>query len=166
MSIRKQIPNLCKLYCFQEEIPEVFLDKADVDSYFYHNVFDTSQCQHRMIRVSKGANKNFRNQVVPILRFKDTAALYPPRTNDYLQKQTQFCGRQFAQYQNDIFEHPSRQIRLSFCYGNKNFCVFSIKQLELHGNQYCSYRNCQPSPSRSYPSLQQPIVCWLQTSVK
>ena len=40
-----------------------------------------------------------------------------------------------AQYCNDIIEHPNRQIRWSFRFGNNNSCVFSLKKLELHGNQ-------------------------------
>ena len=40
-----------------------------------------------------------------------------------------------APYYNDIIEHPNRQIRLSFRFGNKNSCVFSLKKFELHGNQ-------------------------------
>ena len=40
-----------------EEIPEKFLDETDVDSYFYHNIFDNSQSQHRIVRVSTGSNK-------------------------------------------------------------------------------------------------------------
>ena len=42
----------------------------------------------------------------------------------------------FAHYCNDIIEHPSRQIRLSFRFGNNNSCVFSLKMFELHGNQF------------------------------
>ena len=42
----------------------------------------------------------------------------------------------FAPYYNDIIEHPNRQIRLSFRFGNKNSCVFSIKKFKLHGNQF------------------------------
>ena len=57
MSVKKQIPSLCKLYSFYEEIPEEFLDETDVDSYFYHNIFDISQAQHRIVRVSRGSNK-------------------------------------------------------------------------------------------------------------
>ena len=34
MSVKKQIPSLCKLYSFYEEIPEEFLDETDVDSIF------------------------------------------------------------------------------------------------------------------------------------
>ena len=55
MSVKKQIPDLCKLYSFYEEIPEAFLDETDVDSYFYHNIFDTSQSQHRILRVSRSS---------------------------------------------------------------------------------------------------------------
>ena len=34
-----------------------FLDETDVDSYFYHNIFDISHSQHRIVRVSRGSNK-------------------------------------------------------------------------------------------------------------
>ena len=42
----------------------------------------------------------------------------------------------FAQYYNDIIEVPNRQIRLSFRFGNNNFCVISLKKFQLHGNQF------------------------------
>ena len=58
MFFTKQIPSLCKLYSFYEEIDEEFLDETDVDSYFYHNISDISQSQHRIVRVSRGPNKN------------------------------------------------------------------------------------------------------------
>ena len=45
------------LFISSEEIPEEFLDETDVDSCFYHNIFDTSQSQHRIVRISKGSNK-------------------------------------------------------------------------------------------------------------
>ena len=41
-----------------------------------------------------------------------------------------------AHHYNDIIEHPNRQIRLSFRFGNNNSCVFSLKKFELHGNQF------------------------------
>ena len=42
----------------------------------------------------------------------------------------------FAHYYNDIIEHPNRQIRLSFRFGNNKSCVFSIKKFEIHGNKF------------------------------
>ena len=42
----------------------------------------------------------------------------------------------FANHYNDIIEHPNRQIRLSFRFGNNNSCVFSLKKFELDGNQF------------------------------
>ena len=42
----------------------------------------------------------------------------------------------FAHYYNDTSDHPNRQIRLCFRFGNNNSCVFSIKKFELHGNQF------------------------------
>ena len=57
MSVKKQIPSLCKHYSFYEEITEEFFDKTDVDSYFYHNIFDISQYPHPKVRVSRSSNK-------------------------------------------------------------------------------------------------------------
>ena len=57
MSVKKQTRSLCKLYSFYEEKPEEFLDETDVDTYFYHNIFDIFQSQHRVVRVSGGSNK-------------------------------------------------------------------------------------------------------------
>ena len=57
MPVKKQFPSLCELYSFYEEISEEFLDETDVDIYFYHNIFDISQSQHRIVRVSRGSNK-------------------------------------------------------------------------------------------------------------
>ena len=57
MSVKKEITSLCKLYSFYEEIPEELLDETDVDSFFNHNIFDISQSQHRIVRVSRGSNK-------------------------------------------------------------------------------------------------------------
>ena len=55
MSVKKQIPSLCKLFSFYEEIPEEFLDQTDKDSYFNQNIFDISQSKHRRVRVSRGS---------------------------------------------------------------------------------------------------------------
>ena len=69
MSVKKQIPTLCKLYSFYEEKPEEFLDETDVDSYFYHNNFDISQSQHRIVRVSRGSNK--KSFAIKLFQFYD-----------------------------------------------------------------------------------------------
>ena len=58
MSVKKQIPSFRKLYLFYEEIPQEFSDETDVDGFFYHNIFDISQSQHRIVRVNRGSNKN------------------------------------------------------------------------------------------------------------
>ena len=57
MSVKNQIPSLCKLYSIYEEKPEEFLDKTDVDKFFYHNTFSISQSQHEIVRVSGGSNR-------------------------------------------------------------------------------------------------------------
>ena len=42
----------------------------------------------------------------------------------------------FAHQYNDSIEHPIRQFRLSFRFGNNNSCVFSIRKIELPGNHF------------------------------
>ena len=69
MSVKKQIPSLCKFYSFHEEIPEEFLYESDVDSDFYHNIFDISQSQHQIVRVSRGSNK--KSFAVELFQFCD-----------------------------------------------------------------------------------------------
>ena len=68
MSVKKQIPSLCKLFSFYEEIPEEFLDETDVVSYFY-NIFDISESQHRIVRVSRGTNK--KSFAIKLFQFSD-----------------------------------------------------------------------------------------------
>ena len=69
MFVKKPIPSLCKLWSFYEEVPEDFLDDADVDSYFYRNIFDVSQSQHRKVRVSKVTNK--KSFAIKLFQFYD-----------------------------------------------------------------------------------------------
>ena len=57
MSLKKQIPSLSKLYTIYEQVSESFLDEADVDSYFYHNISDLAVVDNRIVRVGKGSNK-------------------------------------------------------------------------------------------------------------
>ena len=172
MSVKKQIPSLCKLYSFFEEIPEEFLDETDVDSYFYHNIFDLSHSQHRIVRVSRGSNKKsfaiklfqlcgLKTQQRFILQeevniFKRELTCLVDNLRDFLKTfdqaskwiqiplprpkveigSTKSNDNIFSQHYNDIIEHPKRQIRLSFRFGNNNSCLFSLKKFELHGNQF------------------------------
>ena len=54
------------------------MDETDVDSYFYHYIFDISQSQHRIFRASRCSKKIVCSQVDPVLRLKGTATLNPP----------------------------------------------------------------------------------------
>ena len=172
MSVKKQIPSLCKLYSFYEEIPEEFLDETDVDSHFHHTFFDISQSQHRIGRVSRGSNKkyfafklfqfcNLKTQQRYILQeevniSKRELTCLVDNLRDFLKTfdqaskcieiplpkpkdeigSTKSKDNLFAHPYNDIIEHPKRQIRLSIQIGNNNSCVFSLKKIELHGNQF------------------------------
>ena len=46
------------------------MDKTDVDSYFYHNILDNSQSDHRIVRVSKGSNK--KSFAFKVFQFRDS----------------------------------------------------------------------------------------------
>ena len=69
MSVKEQTPRLCKLFSLYEEVPEEFLDETHVDGYFYHNIFDISQSQHRIVLVSRGSNK--KSFAVKLFQFCD-----------------------------------------------------------------------------------------------
>ena len=177
MSVKKQISSLCKLYSFYEEIPEEFLDETDVNSFFHHNIFDNSQSQHQIVRVSRGSNKktfavklfqscDLKTQRRYLLQeevniSKREVTCLVDNLRDFLKTfdQASKCiqirlpklkveigdskskENLFAHYHDDIIEHPNRQIRLSFRFGNNNSCVFSLKKFEKHGNQFVLTEN-------------------------
>ena len=141
------------------------MDETDVDSYFYHNIFDNSQSQHRKVRVSRGSNK--KTFAIKLFQFCDlkTQQRYILREEVNISKRELTClvdnlrdilktfdqasksiqtplpkpkaeigstkskDNLFAQYYNNIIEHPTRPTRLSFRFGNNNSCVFSLKSL-------------------------------------
>ena len=69
MSVKKQIPSFVQNFSFYDELPEEFLDETDVDSYFYHKIFDISQSQHRIVRVSRDSSK--KSFAVKLFQFCD-----------------------------------------------------------------------------------------------
>ena len=114
MSVKKQIPNWGKLYSIYEEKPVECLDKIDVDSYFYLNVYDVPQSQHQMVRVSEGFNSFFfAIQLFHFFRFEYTAALYPPGTSENFQEKTQFSGGRFARVFLKTFDKASKCIQIT-----------------------------------------------------
>ena len=69
MSVKQQVLSLSLLYSIYEVVPEQTLDEADVDSYFYHNILDVTKTDNRLVRVSKGSNKNL--FAIKVLKFCD-----------------------------------------------------------------------------------------------
>ena len=91
MSVKKPIPSLCKLGSIYEEKPEEVLDVSDLYNWFYRKIFDNSQSEHRIVLLSiKSKKKVFRDQIVPSLRFEDTAALYPPKEVNVSERELSF----------------------------------------------------------------------------
>ena len=87
MSTKKRSYSLRKNYSVYEELPEQFLDKTDVDSYFYHNILVISQSDHGKVRVSKGSNNtSFALKVFLFLRLKVTAAILSQGRSQHFQK--------------------------------------------------------------------------------
>ena len=148
------------------------MDETDVDSYFHHKIFDISQSQHQIVRVSGGSKRKMfaiklfqfcdlktqqcyvLQQEVNISRRELTCLVDklcdPLKTSDQASKCIEIPlpkpkveigslkskDNFFAHYYNDIIEHPSRKIHLSFRFGNNNSCLFSLKKFEIHGNQF------------------------------
>ena len=112
MSVRKQIPSLCKLYSFYEERPEEFLDENDVDRYFYHNIFDVSKSQHRIVRVSRGSNK--KTFAIKLFQFCDLKA----RQRYILQEEVKISKRKLNILVDSLrdflktFDHASKTMSL------------------------------------------------------
>ena len=72
MSVKHQLPSLSLLYSIYEDVPEQTLDEADVDSYFYRNILDITKTDNRLVRVSKGSNKNL--FAIKVFKFCDLKA--------------------------------------------------------------------------------------------
>ena len=69
---------------------------------------------------------DYASKCIQILLLAPKVEIEPTKSKDIL----------FAHYSNDIIEHPNRQIRSSFRFGNNNSSVIFIKKFELHGNQF------------------------------
>ena len=69
---------------------------------------------------------DYANKCIQILLPKPKVEIGSTKTKENL----------FAHYDNDIIEHPNRQIRSSFRFGNNSSFPFSIQKLELHGTQF------------------------------
>ena len=112
MSVKKQIPSLCKRYSFYEEIPQEFLDETNVDSCFYHNILDTSQCQHRIVRVSRGSNK--KTFAIKLFQFCDLKT----QQRHILQEEKNISKRELTCFVNSLrdflktFDHASKCIQI------------------------------------------------------
>ena len=138
---------------------------------FTTTLFEISQSQHRIVRVTRGCSKKYfaiklfqfcnsktqqrymLQEEVNISKRELTSAVHSLRiflkTFDHASKciqiplpkpnfeigSTKSKDNLFAHYYNDIIEHPNRQIRLSFRFGNNNSCFFSITKFQLLGNQ-------------------------------
>ena len=78
MFVKKQIPNLSKLYSIYKKVPENFLDETDVASFFYQNILDIALIDDRIVRVNKGSNKKkICSQTISVLQLKKSTK-FPP----------------------------------------------------------------------------------------
>ena len=114
MFVKKQFPSLCKVYSNYEEPPEEFLDETDVDSSFYHNIFDISQSQHRLVRVSRGSNKN--SFAIKLFQFSDMKT----QQRYILQEKVNISKRELTSLVDSLrdflksFDHASSVYRLPY----------------------------------------------------
>ena len=91
------------------------------------------------VSISKGELTCLVDSLRDFLKTFDQASkciqIPPPKLKVYIGS-TKSKGNLFAHYYNDIAQYPNRKICLSFRFGNNNSCVISIKNFELHGNQF------------------------------
>ena len=136
MCAKKQIPSMCKLYSFYGEIPEEILDETDVDSYFYHNIFDVSQSQHRIVRVSRGSNKN--SFAIKLIQFCD----FKTQQCHIFQAELNICKRELSCLVDSLrdflktFNHASKCIQIPL--PKPNVEIGSTKSID---NLFCPYHN-------------------------
>ena len=112
MSVGKKIPSLYKLYSFYEEKPEEFLDDTDVDSYFYQNIFDIFQSQHRKVRVSRCSNK--KSFAIKLFQFFDlrTQQRYILQEKVNISKREPTCLVDSLRDFLTTFDHASKCIQI------------------------------------------------------
>ena len=112
MSVKKKNPSLCKLYSFYEEIPEESLDETDVDSYFYHNISAISQSQQRILRDSRGSNKQ--SFAIKLFQFCDlkTQQRYILQEEVNMPKRELTCLADSLRDFLKTFDQPSKCIRI------------------------------------------------------
>ena len=110
MSVEKQILSLCKLHSFYEVIPEEFLDETDVDSYFYHNIFDISQSQHRKVRLTRGSNK--KSFAIKLIQFCDLKT----QQRYILQEETNISKRELTCLVESLRDFSKLSIKLASAY--------------------------------------------------
>ena len=109
MSIKKQSPISCKFYSIYEKIPEEFLEETDVDSFFYHNIFDISQSQHRIVRVTRGSNK--KSFAIKMFQFCDLKT----QQRSILQEEVNISKRDFTSSVDSLRDFPKTFDPVSMC---------------------------------------------------
>ena len=112
MSFKKQIPSLCKLSSFYEEIAEDFSDETDVDSYFYHNIFDISQSHRRKVRVTKGSNKKLFAIMLFLFCDLKTHQRYILQEKMIISKSELICSVDSLRDFLKLFDHASECIQI------------------------------------------------------
>ena len=136
MSAKKQTPSMCKRYSFYEEKPEEILDETDVDSFFHHNIFDVSQSQHQIVRVSRGSNKNF--FAIKLIQFCD----FKTQQSQIFQEEVNICKRELTCLVDSLrdflktFDHASKCIQIPLT--KPNVEIGSTKSID---SLFCHYQN-------------------------
>ena len=95
MSVKKRTPSLCKF-------SSTILDETDVDSFLSQSFWHFPGASIEQCELAEPLTKLVCNQVVPVLRCKDTETFYHRRKSEYPQKRTHFFGRQSAQFSQNF----------------------------------------------------------------
>ena len=112
MSVKKQIPSLCKLYSLYEEKPQEFLDETDVIIFFYRNISDIPQSHHQITRDIRGSNK--KSSAIGLFQFCDIKT----QQRFILQKEVKISKRELTPLVDSLreffktFDHASKVIQI------------------------------------------------------
>ena len=125
------------------------MGETDVDSYFHHNIFDASQSQHRIVRVSRGSNK--KSFAIKLFRFCDLKT----KQRYILQEEVNFSKIELICLVNSLcdflktFDHASKCIQISL--PKPKFEIGSTRSNDIFFSHY--YNKIIEHPNRQIRSL-------------
>ena len=129
------------LFSIRRNIGKIFLDKTDVDNYFYHNILDFSQSHHRIVRVGKGSNKkSFAFKVFPFFSIQSYSSdLFSRKKSAFPKKKLRLYSTVSMNFSKLLikptkyrsFHYPNLNLRLDL-QKQKTNCSVIVTRIKLN----------------------------------